>query len=41
MAFTIGEKKTPHGLLLVITDSDILGKKYEQGKLQLDLTKDF
>lgn len=39
--FTVSEKKTPHGLLLVITDSEIVGKRFEQGKLQLDLTTQF
>jgi len=30
-----------HKKLISIVDSDILGKKIEQGKLQLDLTSDF
>lgn len=37
----VAEKRTTHGLLLVVTDTEILGKKFEQGKLQLDLTSDF
>ena len=37
----VSEKKTPHGLLVVVTDSSILGKKFEEGKLQLDLSKEF
>lgn len=28
-------------MLLVVTDADILGKKFEEGKVQLDLTKKF
>jgi hypothetical protein len=28
-------------ILLAVCDSDILGKKFEQGDLQLDLTTDF
>ena len=39
--FIVSEKKTLHGLLLVITDLEIIGKKFDQGKLQLDLTKEF
>ena len=37
----VSEKQGPHGLLLVITDSDLVGKKFEEGNLQLDLTKGF
>ena len=37
----VAEKQGPHGLLLVITDSDIIGKTFEEGKLQLDLTQSF
>ena len=39
--FIVSEKKTPHGMLLVITDAEIIGKIFDQGKLQLDLTKEF
>ena len=39
--FTISEKQGPNGLLLVISDSDIIGKKFEEGNKQLDLTVDF
>lgn len=35
------EKQGPHGLLLVVTDKDILGKLFEEGKTQLDLRKGF
>lgn len=31
----------PHGAVLVVTDAEILGKKFEEGKLQLDLSKEF
>jgi len=31
-----GDKK-----IIAICDSDLIGKKFEQGKLQLDLTSDF
>ena len=41
MYFTINEKKTEHGLLVIITDSNLIDKKFEEGKLQLDLTKKF
>jgi len=30
-----------NGLLIAVCDSDLLGKKFEEGKLQLDLTSDF
>ena len=34
--------KTPDGRKVVaICDKDLLGKKFEEGKLQLDLTSDF
>jgi len=41
MVLIVSGKKTPEGLLLVITDQEILGKIYEEGKLQLDLTQKF
>lgn len=31
----------PHGAVLVVTDAEILGKRFEEGKLQLDLSKEF
>ncbi|MFC1704779.1 DUF424 domain-containing protein [Nanoarchaeota archaeon] len=38
----VKEHKTPEGKKLVaICDSDLLGKKFEQGNLQLDLTSGF
>lgn len=41
MKFVISEKKTLPGLLLVITDKEILGEKFTEGKLQLDLSQNF
>ena len=41
MDFVVAEKKGPFGLLLVVTDKEIIGKYFEEGKLQLDLTKKF
>ena len=41
MKFIVAEKESVHGVLLVITDKNIMGKKFEEGQLQLDLTKDF
>ena len=38
---TVSQKEGAHGTLLVIIDSDILGKKFKEGRVQLDLTKDF
>ena len=37
----VSAKQGPHGVLLVITDTNILGKTFEEGKLQLDLSKQF
>jgi hypothetical protein len=41
MTLIVSEKQGPHGLLLVVTDKDILGKQFEEGKVWLDLTKKF
>lgn len=41
MTFIVSEKNTPNGLLLVVTDKIIMGEIFEEGKLQLDLTKKF
>lgn len=41
MQFIVSEKNSTHGLLLVMTDEDILGKKFEEGKKQLDLAAKF
>lgn len=39
--FIVAEKHSAHGLLLVITDEDIMGKKFEEGKKQLDMAAKF
>ena len=39
--FIVNEMTTPHGVLIVITDKNILNKKFENETLQLDLTKQF
>ncbi len=41
MNFIVSQKQNENALLLVVTDTDILGKKFEEGKVQLDLTKKF
>ena len=41
MQFIVAEKESTHGLLLVITDEDILGRKFKEGKRQLDLGATF
>jgi uncharacterized protein len=41
MTLVASNKQGPHGLLLVVTDKEILGMKFEEGKVQLDLTKNF
>ncbi len=41
MKFIVSEKEGGHGLLLVVTDSDLLGKLFEEGKIQLDLRSTF
>lgn len=41
MKFIVVEKQSENGLILVITDEDILNKTFEEGKKQLDLTKGF
>jgi hypothetical protein len=41
MDFIVAEKQGTFGLLLVITDKELMGKYFEEGKLQLDLTKKF
>ncbi|MEK6938637.1 MAG: DUF424 family protein [Nanoarchaeota archaeon] len=41
MKFVVTEKQTPNGMILVVTDADILGKKHEEGKKQLDLENKF
>ncbi len=41
MTLIVSEKNGSHGLLMIVTDKDILGKVFEEGKLQLDLRKEF
>ena len=41
MIFIVAQKQGPHGMLLVVTDKDILGKVFSEGKKQLDLSKNF
>ncbi len=40
-SFTLCEKQGPHGSLLVVTDSELIGKCFNQGRLQLDLRQEF
>ena len=37
----VNTKKTPEGLILIVTDSNIINQKFEEGKKQLDLTSKF
>jgi hypothetical protein len=37
MEFIVAKKNGPQGLLLIVTDREILGRKFEEGKRQLDL----
>lgn len=41
MVFIISEKQGPHGSLVVVTDKNLVGKRFAEGKLQLDLSKAF
>lgn len=41
MKFIVSRKNNENGMLLVVTDAGILGKKFEEDKVQLDLTKNF
>ena len=41
MKFIVNEKQTSQGIILVVTDSNIIGKKFEEGNKQLDLSKKF
>lgn len=38
---TVKIHQTSNGKILVVSDKEILGRKFEEGKLQLDLSKDF
>jgi len=37
----VSVKNGPHGSLVIITDQELIGKTYSEGKVQLDFTKDF
>ncbi|MBT4446211.1 DUF424 family protein [archaeon] len=39
--FMVAVHSSPNGSVLVITDTEIIGQKFETEKLQLDLTKKF
>lgn len=39
--FIVKVHKTAQGKVVVISDKEIIGKKFEEGELQLDLSKDF
>ena len=41
MVFIVSKKEGPNGLLLVVTDKEIIGKQFTEEKLQLDLSKEF
>lgn len=41
MIFIVSKKQGPYGSLVIVTDKDLVGKKFEEGKLQLDLSKAF
>jgi len=41
MKFIVKAHQGPHGEVLVVTDQEILGNTFSEGRLQLDLTKDF
>ena len=40
-SFTVAVKSSPHGTVLIITDTDLIGQSFEDEKLQLDLRKAF
>ncbi|PIZ51437.1 DUF424 domain-containing protein [Candidatus Woesearchaeota archaeon CG_4_10_14_0_2_um_filter_33_13] len=41
MSFVVTRKDLPEGSILVITDKEVLGKVFVEGKKQLDLSKPF
>ena len=41
MNFIVAQKNGPNGIVLVITDKDIVGKVFAEGKRQLDLSQKF
>ena len=41
MTFIVVVKEGPHGIIIVVTDKDIMGEKFSEGKLKLDLREKF
>jgi uncharacterized protein len=41
MSFIVAKKFTPEGMILVVTDKEIVGKVFEEGNKQLDLSNKF
>ena len=41
MTFIVSEKSAPNGMILVITDKEIMGKVFEEGKKVLDMSAKF
>ncbi len=41
MPFIVSEKHGPYGVLVVVTDEDIIGRRFAEKRWQLDLTKEF
>lgn len=41
MDYIASKKQSQFGVLVVVTDSNLIGKRFEQKRLQLDLTKKF
>lgn len=37
----VNERETPEGLLVAICDSDVLGERFEDGKVSLTVTEEF
>lgn len=41
MGLIVSTKESPYGSMAIVTDRDLIGKLFEEGKVQLDLRKDF
>lgn len=41
MSFIVATRQSPHGILIVVTDQSLVGKKFVEGNKQLDLTLQF
>jgi len=41
MKLIVNVKEGPHGVLVVVTDADIIGKKFTSEKVNLDLRQEF